>query len=165
MENLQNKTEYRYNVLFFDKEGLRILTSEAYQRLIQQTPSLMHENLGDFYSEVPCDSLSDKIYNLLDNQDFMGSKMSEDLIIIESSSFDQDYCDIEKDYLIKEREGIRLYYPGLHLKHNTKTIQLIYSICITALEGLFSNEKEGTLQKCIKKIRKELRESTMGKFN
>src|SRR3989344_2826148 len=102
---------HRYNALFIEKEfpGLHIITADSYTMIQEQAPSFPHKNWGDFYSEVPCDDLADKIYQLLGE-----NSLAEDTVIVPSHLFDEQNVDLSKDYIIKKNTGVSLYSPMAH---------------------------------------------------
>ncbi|MDO8511535.1 MAG: hypothetical protein Q7S55_05215 [Nanoarchaeota archaeon] len=135
---------YRYNTLFIGKEfpGLHILTADSYTLMQEQAPSFPHQNWGDFYSEVPCDDLADKVYQLLDK-----GGLAEDTVIVPSRLFDEKRSDLSKDYIIKENTGVRIYSPTAHKDPaiDPEAVYALGSLCLW--DGLFSTRKEGNFQR------------------
>ena len=129
-----------YNMLIIEEEspGLRVIQTNAYQYIISNNPGLIHENCGDFYSKVHVDELAEAIYRALD-KDFMGSKLNKDLIVVDASEFNQEVVEMEKDYIIRELKGVRIYSPKLHTSE-AENVNLAYSFLgVMALENLFSD--------------------------
>ncbi|MEK6900255.1 MAG: hypothetical protein AABX05_03970 [Nanoarchaeota archaeon] len=146
----------RYNLLLCEEgslEGLCILKTEAYVARIQQEPGMPHENLGDFYSEVPCEELADKIYQLLQEADL---RLVDNLVITDALSFEPDRCDNSKDYIVKEEHGTRLYVSPDDLQKFAEKGVIAERVYFLASEKflprLFSDYKEGSLQKKWKEV-------------
>lgn len=128
-----------------ESPGLRIIQTDAYKRLINNNPGLIHENMGDFYSEIPVNNLADVVYNALD-EDFMGKKLNKDAVIVDASEFDPTVTET-KDYIIRESDGIRIYSPELHTPDATN-INLAYGLFgVMFVEKIVSKEQQGSLQK------------------
>ncbi|HLD40129.1 MAG TPA: hypothetical protein VJB13_03240 [Candidatus Nanoarchaeia archaeon] len=150
---------HQYQVLLIEKEfpGLHILTTESYASLKQQQPPFPHEDWGDFYSEVGLDSLADTIYQSLQN-----NGVAEDARIISVRSFDEKNCDPDKDYIIKEVTGVRIYSPSIHSAIPQDEIiflepEVVYFLVSTCfLEDLFSPQQEGSLQREFKQLERVL---------
>ena len=81
-----------------ESPGLRVIQTEAYRNLIEKSPGLIHENCGDFYSKVHVDRLPEAVSKALD-KNFMGPKLNQDLVIVDASTFNPEFAEIEKDYL------------------------------------------------------------------
>ena len=129
-----------YNMLIIEEEspGLRVIQTNAYQYIISNNPGLIHENCGDFYSKVHVDELAEAIYRALD-KDFMGSKLNKDLIVVDALTFNPEVVEMEKDYIIRELKGVRIYSPKLHTSE-AENVNLAYSFFgVMALENLFSD--------------------------
>lgn len=154
----------RYNVLYMEDEfpGLSIIQTGAYVGLIQARPGLKHQNWGDFYSSISLENFAEATYNALENSLFSvsGKKLNSDLVIIESSVFNNTNADVSKDYLIKEASGIRLYSPSLHLENaKYEFIEAMYGIvAIGFLEELFCDDLEGSIQAECKESVKSINE-------
>ncbi len=134
---------YQYNALFIEKEfsGLHILTADSYTLMLNQAPDFPHNNWGDFYSEVPCGDLADKVYQLLAKESSAG-----DIVILPSHLFDEKKFDPSKDYIIKRNNGARIYSPKAH-QNLILGPEAVYMLgCSGLWEGLFSTSKEGSLQ-------------------
>jgi len=144
MTQEHNPGLYQYNALFIEKEfsGLHILTADSYALMQEQAPSFPHQNWEDFYSEVPCNDLADKVYQLLDKEGLAG-----DTVIVPSRLFDEKRLDPSKDYIIKENTGVRIYFPTAHKDPtiNPEAVYVLESLCLW--EGLFSTRKEGSFQR------------------
>ncbi len=141
-----------YNAVYFpEKEpGLRIIQSYAYIGMVSDNPGMLHTNHGDFYSDVPVGGLSDVIIRELEAEVF-GEKMNSDLVAILSANFNPLDIDEEKDYLISEPWGIRLYAPST-FKDNPFSAEEIYTfVALMFIEKLFSKEKKGSLQLSLEK--------------
>lgn len=144
---------HQYNLLISDSKeiGLRIIQTESYVTLIQRNPGLPHENCGDFYSHVPVDGLAQIVHDAL-KKNLGNSK--DPLYVI--NSFHADKVDMHADYIIKEKDGLRLYSPELHTP-DSKDTEAIYSIvALTFIEELFTNEKRGSLQQSLIEMEQRL---------
>src|SRR3989338_6839168 len=141
---------HHYDVLFVEKEfpGLHIITAESYQLLKQQQPQFPHQDWGDFYSEVALDALADKIY-----QSLQKAGAAEEARIVDVRLFDEKSRDLHKDYIIREKTGVRIYSPSIHQKDHSLEPESVYALgSLYFLEDLFSSEKEGSLQREFKQL-------------
>lgn len=148
----------QYNMLIVETEmpGLRIIQTDAYKKLIGNNPGLIHENLGDFYSKTPVHGLSDVVYGALDIE-IMGRRLNQNMIVVDASQFNPSNIDAKKDYLIRESDGVRLYDPALHTQ-DTTNVSLAYGLFgAMFVDSLFSNEKEGSLQKSFEDLEQRLK--------
>ena len=145
----------RYNLLIVENEGIRIIQTDAYVKLIQANPSLIHQNQGDFYSEVPVSDLADAVYRSLDRE-VMGEKGNQDLVIVES--LDHNSLDEEKEYLVKEEEGIRIYCPSLHTEDARLASEEYCMGSMMFIEDLFSDKQKGTLQYAVEAAEKDIKQ-------
>ncbi len=145
-----NTELYRYNVLFIEQEspGLYIITADSCDSIIQQKQGIILENYGDFYSEVQCKDLDNRIYQLLEK-----AEAAENIKIIAANLFEEKNVDFNLDYIIKSDTGVRLYSPGVHQKDYSLGAEAAYFvISMFFLEDLFSSEKEGSLQREFKQF-------------
>ncbi len=155
-----------YNLILIDhgeRAGLNILQSDAYVALVTENPDLMHENKGDFYSDVSVDQLAQRIYDAL-NKEFDGKKLNAQAKVVASADFEpEDDSDI--DYIVQEPQGVRLYDPNCH-KEEVKGSErsMVYEwISLCFVEDLFSQEKEGSLQREVKEMKPQL-EAALGQL-
>ncbi|MFA6460796.1 MAG: hypothetical protein WCV90_00885 [Candidatus Woesearchaeota archaeon] len=154
----------RYNLIILegDAPGINIIRTPVYQGLVDFNPGLIHENCGDFYSEVSLEGLADAVYRSLD-QEVLGEKMNADVVIVDSATFTSASfsVDPDKDYLIKESAGVRIYSPSLHqpdAKHVAREAYALYAL--GAVEGLLSETKKGSLQVSLDDLGERLRTLT-----
>ena|SRR3989344_533081 len=147
---------YQYNLLFIGQEsaGLHILTTPCYISLVQQKPGLHLENYGDFYSEIECNGLANRIYRALEEYG-----LEEDAEIVSADSLDKMSLNPTKDYIITMQDrGVRLYSPQVHQEEEESSITegayFIASMCF--LEHLFSSRKEGSLQTLYRQLPEKL---------
>jgi hypothetical protein len=134
----------RYNALFMEGEspGLHLLKTDAYVRLIQENPGLVHENWGDFYIDMPHFHLAERIWWALEEEG-----LNEDADIVEADSFDHSSCDPTRDYIIKSQDGVRLYSPEVHEEGELDAEVAYGLLCCDLADEVFSQTKEGSLQK------------------
>ena len=135
--------------------GLRVIQTEAYGSLIRNNPGLIHENCGDFYSKVRVEGLPEAVIGALDKE-FMGKKLNQDLVIVDASTFNPKVADMEKDYLIREVDGVRVYSPKLHTLDAMNVSQTYGLFGVMAVEDLFAGEQQGTLQVSLGKLEERL---------
>jgi len=138
-----------------ESPGLRVIQTEAYRNLIEKSPGLIHENCGDFYSKVHVDRLPEAVSKALD-KNFMGPKLNQDLVIVDASTFNPEFAEIEKDYLVREVDGIRIYSPKLHTPEATNVSQTYSLFGIIAVEDLFADGPKGTLQVSLENFFEEI---------
>ncbi|MFT4261688.1 MAG: hypothetical protein ACMXX9_04625 [Candidatus Woesearchaeota archaeon] len=106
----------------------------------------MHDNWGDFYSDHKVEELSDVIYRSL-NKHTDEEYSTNDLLIVNASDFKLQQPDIDKDYIIKENNGVRLFLPAAH-DNPPYSLQEVYGfLSLFFVEDLFSDKKKGTFQK------------------
>jgi|SRR3989338_8610968 len=141
-----------YNLLFVEEEspGLKIIQTEAYRSLIKQNPGLIHQNLGDFYSDVPIDGLAEAVFRLLDVE-FMGKKLNQDFLVVDLKTFDPKIAQMEREYIIREDDGLRLYVPTFHTAEETNAVQKYTAFGAIFMQYLFSDKQYGSLQASLKK--------------
>ena len=121
--------------------GLKIIQTEKYLDLVKNNPGLVHENCGDFYSRVRVGELPEAVYQILDRD-----KLNRDLIIVDDSTFNSEFAKMGIDYLIRGFDGIGIYSPELHASDVTDANQVYGLFGAIVAEGLFSDEKLGSLQ-------------------
>jgi len=143
----------RYSMLIAEEEspGLRIIQTEAYRDLIGRNPGLIHENCGDFYSDIPVNELSEAVYKALDRE-FIGTKLNRDIVIVDASTFNPDVAEMEKNYLVREVDGIRIYAPKLHIPEAEYVSQSYGLFGLMFIGDLFFNERQGSLQVSLRKL-------------
>jgi|SRR3989338_242317 len=147
----------RYNLLVVEGEepGLKIMRTATYASLVAQDPSLIHKNFGDFYSDVSCADLADRVYQALGQEDVEG-RLNELTVIVDAASFDQNSCDPEKEYLVRDESGVWFYSPGLHQKDPMGASQAYTTAAFLVIRNLVTDKQEGSLQKQLKKVEAEL---------
>jgi len=134
-------------MLIVDDElpGLKIIQTSSYKRLIKSNPGFIHDNWGDFYSEVPVKELSDVIYEALDVE-YNGHKANCDAVVVDASNFNQKTVEAKKEYHIKEPHGLRIYSPAIQetTLGDAKLTYFLYAMLF--VESLFSKKQHGSLQ-------------------
>ncbi len=134
-----------------ESPGLRIIQTDAYKRLIDNNPGFIHENMGDFYSEVPVNNLADAVNNTLE-MEYRGKKLNQNLVTVDASRFDPLTHPEAKNYLIKEIDGIRFYFPPLHTS-DARFVSLTYGLIgVMVVEKIVSKEKQGSLQEQLRDL-------------
>ena len=148
----------RYNLLVVegDVPGLKIMRTDTYMSLVAQDPGLIHKNFGDFYSDVPCADLADRVYQAL-GQEGAERRLNELTVIVDAASFDQSACDHEKEYLVREENGVWFYSPGLHQENPLGASQVYTSAALRIIEYLITDKQEGSLQRSIKELEARLK--------
>jgi len=123
--------------------GIRIMHTEAYKAFIRKNVVPMHQNLGDFYSEVPVEGLAEAICKIL-GTNAGGHKLDQEVIVVDRSKFSSGEIEFGKDYLIREADGLRYYVPDFHSPwENNAKQSYILSVSIF-IPALFSNPNRGS---------------------
>jgi len=166
----------QYNLLLVYESpelmGLNIMKTDAYKKLIERDPGLIHDNLGDFFSDVSCSGLADTIHKILASGP--DRKSMDWLQVVDAQSFDitevnksatkaiGDYHEEEAvdspdvpTYLVKEDNGIRFYNPLIYVGEGQLPNQRVeyFAFATKFVEELFSDKKAGSLQTFIKRAR------------
>jgi len=131
-----------YNLLYVEEgpSGLYVLRTSEEDSLVQRLSTSPHQNIGDFYSNVPSEELADRISQILQK-----ASLSMEIVVVNQGSFDESKADLQKEYIIKEKAGVRIYLPGAGGTNQHKQ-ELYQDRSMDFLEALFSDEKEGSLQ-------------------
>lgn len=137
-----------YNLLYAEGKspGLYIARANEDDSLDQQL-STTEEYIGDFYSNVPCEELADRIFQILGE-----ASLTKGVVVTDSCSFNGNY-DPFIDYVIKENNRVRIYLPEAEgTNQNIKEAYQDFSAYF--LEALFSDQKEGSIQREFRELEK-----------
>ncbi len=129
-----------YNLLYVEEgsPGLYVLRTREENSLVQKLSELPHENIGDFYSNVPCEELANRVSQILHE-----ASLARKIEVVDAHSFDENKIDDRKDYIIREKKGVRIYLSEACRRDRR---ELYEEFSAYFLEALFSNEKEGSIQ-------------------
>jgi hypothetical protein len=139
--------------------GLNIIRTKNYIDLITVNPGFPHESFGDFYTEMPQNMFAKSIYLALEKE-VLGIPMNVDMIFVNEKDFNEEAAVEDIDYLIESNEGVRLYSPVVHNTQGLRSnMSVVYGFAVLAFaKGFFSDKKEGTFQKNLRKLEREIEE-------
>ncbi len=177
--------EYNLLVLEGKVPQIAILQTAAYRRMINNRPDLRHENLGNFYSEVSCENLANKVDEILSSisrekffcTDDLAGDVVWNLLVemappglgerreIAETPFAPSPDNMDITYIIKYNHGAGVYCPRIYSEGIDPTFSNA-ALSVFLLHGL-SNDKDGTamksldyfvsdVRKCLTEARKEL---------
>ncbi len=132
----------QYNVIYTEcnEPGLHIMETDSYVKMVQEDPGRMHENWGDFYTDVPKGQLADRIFwDLYDNLEIL----VEDAVVVDGKDFDYDTCDSKNDYIINYKNKIVLYSPEAHGDWIGQFGYMLVLECMN--ETVISQNKKGSI--------------------
>lgn len=130
---------YQYNALYIpltsfqrgDSEvipGVRIINSSDYPDLIRYTPSLQHENWGDFFSETRPLDLAYKIVKIFEERGYSNIITGIEGFLDGINSFSEEDS---SSYIINggKKRGVTLHFPQLYAsEEDLRNAKLIYEL-------------------------------------
>ena len=144
----------QYNMMILEDGpivGLHILQTSAYVTMIRENPGLLHENVGDFYSNTAVEDLGTVI--LATDVEHQGASLMDDVVLVNASEVDSLDCNKSTDYVIQGETGVRLYSPDAQLSGKSDEIRTMYSmISLPVLEALSIDMERGSVPPQLKKM-------------
>ncbi|MEK6900254.1 MAG: hypothetical protein AABX05_03965 [Nanoarchaeota archaeon] len=168
----------RYNLLLSDgsSPGVFVLQEYAYQAILNKHSGIRHEDIGNFYSKVPCGELAEKVEQILENaakeklfdtDDLAGDVVWNLLVemadygrsqkkkIVEPPLLSSDNR-ADTDYIVRYKHGVRVYCPRFYIGDADSTFPNA-SLAMFMLYGL-SCDKDGTAMKSLDALVDSVRE-------
>ena len=154
-----------YNVVYGLGRGLAIMASDAYISAAS-LGTIRHTNLGDFYSDVPPDSLVYRIFEVLKQKsgqtDDTPGKLSLTTCDLAAKFEIADtpvtgqipqHTETDKIYVIRELFGVRVYVPDIG--DDLLEDFLYRELSAVFLPEIYDKTKGGSYLQTVREVRKE----------
>lgn len=133
----------RYNLLVSKiiEPGLIILPTYLYARKVSTDPGFPHDNLGDFFSEVPLDGLAIRI-----QKEFLKERPPTAVKIVKKHEFNEITDEPTFIYLVTGDDSLRIFY-GLNHMFGLDESQVIYGMfAVGFLPAIAVENPKGSFQ-------------------